>query len=153
MTDTIDREHNTVHFERVLEATAEEAFDAWTQAAEITKWWDPTGAPLVACSIDLRPQGPFRFVTAGHAPPFEGTYDVIDRPRRLDFRALGAHGTVTFASHARGTLMKVTIQCASAEHFEMLLKLGVAAGTSTTLDNLSRELGRKRVERAQSANG
>lgn len=153
MTDTIDREHNGIHFERVLEATAEEAFDAWTQASEITNWWDPTGAPLVACSIDLRPQGAFRFVTAGHAPPFEGTYDVVERPHRLGFRAMGAQGTVTFTGHARGTLMKVTIQCASAEHFEMFVKHGVAAGTSATLNNLVKELGRRRLERARSANG
>lgn len=136
MNDTIDKEQKTVSFERILTASAEDVFDAWTQPEQMTQWWDPTGAPLVSCSIDLKPNGAFRFVTAGHAPPFEGVYEVIERPRRLEFRALGAKGTVTLQRHSRGTLMSVSIQCPSTEHFEMLVKLGVQTGTSKTLDNL-----------------
>lgn len=140
MTDTIDPQHNSIHFERILEATQAEVFDAWTRPEELSQWWDPSGLPLVACSMDLRPQGSFRFVTAGHAPPFEGTYDVVERPYRLEFSALGASGRITFEPHGRGTRMKVAITCASAEHFETFLKLGVAKGTSVTLDNLVRLL-------------
>jgi uncharacterized protein YndB with AHSA1/START domain len=136
MSDTIDREQRTVCFERILSASPEEVFDAWTQPEQMTQWWDPTGAPLVSCSIDLKPKGTFRFVTAGHAPPFEGVYEVIDRPSRLEFQALGAKGTVALRRHDQGTLMSVAIQCASTEHFEMFVKLGVHTGTSRTLDNL-----------------
>lgn len=145
MNDRIDRDRLTVNFTRVLNATPEEAFDAWTTPSEISQWWDPSGVPLVACTIDLRPQGTFRFVTAGHAPPFEGTYHVVRRPRLLQFSASGATGVVTFESHAQGTLMRVDITCASAEHFEHLLKLGVATGTSVTLDNLVKQLATRRA--------
>ncbi|MBF5041998.1 SRPBCC domain-containing protein [Aggregicoccus sp. 17bor-14] len=148
MTDIIDREQKTVSFERTLSASPEEVFDAWTQPEEISQWWDPTGAPLVSCTIDLKPQGAFRFVTAGHAPPFEGVYAVVDRPRRLEFHALGAKGTVALRRHERGTQMNVSIQCASAEHFEMFVKLGVHTGTSRTLDNLVELLdGRRKTAR------
>lgn len=138
MSDSIDREQLTFRFERILDATPEEAFDAWTQPEQISAWWDPSGAPMVSCSIDLRPSGAFRFVTAGHAPPFEGTYSVVDRPQRLEFQAMGSHGTVHLQAHGGGTLMKVAIRCPSVEHFEMMVKLGVATGTSATLDNLAR---------------
>ena len=141
MSDTIDKEKKTVSFERILSAAPAEVFDAWTQPEQISQWWDPSGAPLVACSIDLKPKGTFRFVTAGHAPPFEGVYEVVDRPGRLEFNAMGAKGTVTLRPHARGTLMSVSIQSPSTEHFEMFVKLGVQAGTSKTLDNLVALLG------------
>lgn len=138
MSDSIDREQLTFRFERILDATPEEAFDAWTQPEQISAWWDPSGEPMVSCSIDLRPSGAFRFVTAGHAPPFEGTYSVVERPHRLEFQAMGSHGTVQLQAQAGGTLMKVAIRCPSVEHFEMMVKLGVATGTSATLDNLAR---------------
>lgn len=140
MSDTIDREHQTLHFERLIEATPEEVFDAWTRPEEVSRWWDPTGTPLTACSIDLRPRGSFSFVTAGHAPPFQGTYEVVERPHRIEFQAMGAYGTVQLEPRAGGTRMKVAIRCPSREHFETFLKLGVATGTSATLDNLARVL-------------
>jgi uncharacterized protein YndB with AHSA1/START domain len=149
MSDTIDREQKTVSFERLLSASPEEAFDAWTRPEQIAQWWDPTGTPLVSCSIDLRPKGAFQFVTAGHAPPFEGVYDVIDRPGRLEFHAMGAKGTVTLRRHEQGTLMSVSIQCPSTEHFEMFVKLGVQTGTARTLDNLV-ELLRRRTKAVRS---
>jgi uncharacterized protein YndB with AHSA1/START domain len=136
MSDLIDKEQKTVSFERVLSASPEEVFDAWTKPEQMTQWWDPTGTPLVSCSIDLKPRGAFRFVTAGHAPPFEGVYELIERPSRLHFSAMGANGTVSLRRHEKGTLMSVSIQCSSTEHFEMFVKLGVQTGTSKTLDNL-----------------
>jgi uncharacterized protein YndB with AHSA1/START domain len=144
MNDTIDPEKKSVSFERILSASPEDVFDAWTQPEELSQWWDPTGTPLVSCSIDLKPKGSFRFVTAGHAPPFEGSYEVIDRPHRLEFVAMGAKGTVRLKPHLQGTLMSVSIQSPTAEHFEMFVKLGVQAGTAQTLDNLVALLGRRR---------
>ena len=94
------------------------------------------------CSIDARVGGAFRFVTAGHAPPFQGTYEVVDRPARLGFVAMAARGLVTLAPHPRGTLMKVSITSPNAEHFEHFVKLGVHQGTSVTLDNLVRRFAR-----------
>ena len=140
MTDGIDREKLSLSFERVLEAAPAEVFEAWTQPDQVSRWWDPSGAPLVACTIDARPQGTFRFVSAGHAPPFEGVYEVVERPGRLEFRAMGARGVIVLSPHPRGTLMNVSIQSPSREHFEMFVKLGVAQGTSVTMDNLVRML-------------
>src|SRR4051794_34596226 len=63
-------------------------FDAWTRAEHVAQWWDPNGAPLAVCEIDLRPHGAFRFVNQGPegmAHPFTGTYREITAPARLVF--------------------------------------------------------------------
>ena len=135
---TIDQETFTIAFERELPVSRAEVFDAWTKPEQIAEWWDPTGARLVTCEIDLRPGGAFRFVNDGHGPPFTGTYAVIERPSRLVFEAMGSVGTVTLETAKSGTRMSVTIRCASKEHLEHFVKLGIATGTDRTLDNLVR---------------
>lgn len=139
MQTTIDKETFTISFERKLAASREEVFDAWTKPDQIAEWWDPTGARLVTCEIDLRVGGGFRFVNDGHhGPPFAGTYSVIDRPSRLVFEAMGSLGTVTLATAGDGTRMSVTIRCASKEALEHFVALGIAPNTDRTLDNLVR---------------
>jgi uncharacterized protein YndB with AHSA1/START domain len=132
----IDRATSTITFERLLSAPRDQVFDAWTIPERVTEWWDPTGTPLVECSIDLRPGGAFRFVNHAHAPPFAGVYRVVERPSKLVFDALGSVGTVLLASQGGKTHLTVTIRCASAEHLEQFVKMGVDAGTNQTLDNL-----------------
>jgi uncharacterized protein YndB with AHSA1/START domain len=134
---TIDHPTFTITFKRKLAASVEAVFDAWTNPDEISQWWDPDGVPLLDCSIDLRVGGEFRFVNRGHGPPFAGVYRVIERPSLLVFDAMGAVGTVRLESNSGGgSQMTVTIRCAGPEHLEQLVKLGVAAGTDRTLDNL-----------------
>jgi uncharacterized protein YndB with AHSA1/START domain len=132
----LDRASFTITFERSLSASREQVFDAWTKPEHVTQWWDPTGSPLVACTIDLRTGGAFRFVNDGHGPPFEGVYRVVSRPEKLVFDAVGAVGTVLIESRGDKTHLTVTIRCASAEHLAQLVNVGVDAGTDKTLDNL-----------------
>jgi uncharacterized protein YndB with AHSA1/START domain len=147
---TIDQETFTITFQRKLPASRAAVFDAWTKPEQIAEWWDPTGARLVACEIDLRPGGAFRFVNDGHSPPFGGTYTVIERPSHLVFEAMGSVGTVTLEAEGSGTRMSVTIRCASKEQLEQFVKMGVASNTDRTLDNLVRYVGPSRTERAVS---
>lgn len=136
MSTNLNPETFTISFERRLRASREDVFDSWTRPDEVSTWWDPTGAPLVRCEIDLRVGGAFAFVNSGHAPPFAGVYRVVDRPGLLVFDALGAVGTVTLTSDGAATLMKVEIRCASADHFQQFVNFGVHEGTARTLDNL-----------------
>lgn len=136
-TTEIDKDTFTITFRRSFTARREDVFDAWTDPAIVREWWDPTGVPLAACAIDLRPGGSFTFTNAsGHGPPFAGTYRVIERPAQLVFDALGALGTVRLDTANGTTQMVVTIRCASAEHLAGFLQAGVADGTARTLDNL-----------------
>ena len=134
---SIDRSTSTIIFQRAFSAPRDDVFDAWTDPQQIKLWWDPTGTPLRDCAVDLRPGGAFCFTMASdHAPPFAGVYRVIERPAQLVFEAMGAVGTVRLEAEAATTHMIVSIRCASADHLEQLLKLGVDVGTDQTLDNL-----------------
>lgn len=136
---TVDRDTFTITFTRTIAAEPARVFDAWTRPGDVTRWWDPTGRPLAACTIDLRVGGAFSFVNDGnaHSPPFAGVYRRIEPPFALAFDALGAVGTVELAATGGGTAMTVSIRCASAEHLAQFVSRGVADGTARTLDNLA----------------
>jgi uncharacterized protein YndB with AHSA1/START domain len=139
----IDHTTHTIAFERLLPAPREMVFEAWTEAEQLKLWWDPTGEELRACRVDLRVGGGFRFENAGHSPPFEGQYLVIEPPARLVFDALGAVGTVTLDAEGSSTRMRVSIRCRSAEHLAQFVQLGVDRNTERTLDNLAAHLRRR----------
>jgi uncharacterized protein YndB with AHSA1/START domain len=134
----IDQETNTITLTRTLSAPREHVFRAWTQPEHVQYWWDPTGASLAECAIDLRPGGSFRFVTRrGHGgPAFTGVYREITPSERLVFEAMGSVGRVVLEDIDGATRMTVTIVCASSEHLAQFIKMGVDVGTSKTLDNL-----------------
>ncbi len=146
-----DADKLTLTFQRTLRAPREQVFDAWTRPEELSEWWDPTGAKLASCTIDLRPDGSFTFVNQGHSPPFSGVYRVIERPSRLVFDVMGSVGTVLLEAEGDFTRMKVTIRCASAEQVEQFIKLGVRDGTERTLDNLVRRMAATRAQPALGA--
>jgi uncharacterized protein YndB with AHSA1/START domain len=139
---TLDRASNTVRFERDISANPALAFAAWTRPEHVALWWDATGKPLARCEIDLRVGGSFTFVVQDHPEmPFAGVYREIVPNDRLVFDALGSVGRVTLNERGAGTHMVVEISCASSEQLEQFVQMGVAVGTSATLDNLVRHLG------------
>lgn len=134
----IDRDTFAITFQRRVRASREDVFDAWTKPEELSAWWDPAGREI-ACEIDLRVGGAFRFGNGEHG--LVGVYKVVDRPAELVFEANGSIGTVRISDDGDGTTkVDVTIRCASAEQLETMLKMGVAEGTGRTLDNLVRYL-------------
>ena len=138
----IDEAAHTIRFVRELDAPPARVFAAWTEPEQIAQWWDATGERLAACEIDLRPGGAFRFATSHHPDkPFTGVYREITPPTLLVFDANGATGKVLLAERASGTRMTVEIACRSPDHLAQFVAMGVAAGTSRTLDNLAVYLG------------
>lgn len=134
---TVDESTNTIRFERVLKVSPEDVFAAWTEPRQVQCWWDPSGAPLAACQIDLRVGGAFSFESQAHPDrPFTGVYRHIERPRLLTFNAFGAEGRVMLTGVANQTRMIVEIVCSSPEHLHQFVEMGVAVGTSQTLNNL-----------------
>ena len=90
---------------------------------------------------NLHRRGAFRFVTSHHPDkPFTGVYHEIAPPTLLVFEANGARGKVMLAERAGGTRMTVEIACRSSDHLAQFLAMGIAAGTSRTLDNLASHL-------------
>jgi uncharacterized protein YndB with AHSA1/START domain len=129
---------------RAFDAPRTVVFEAWTKAEHVARWWDPSGAPLAVCEIDLRPAGAFRFVHGGPEGSrysFAGIYREVVAPARLVFttrNSPGAEsvGTLVFSEHAGKTTLTMTIECQSMADRDAMLKMGVAVGTTRTLDNL-----------------
>jgi uncharacterized protein YndB with AHSA1/START domain len=133
----VDRDAHTIMLTRTFSAPREQVFEAWTRPEHVACWWDPAGARLTECEIDLRPGGAFRFVNQGsHVPPFSGIYREIAPPEQLVFEAMGAIGKVVLRDVGGKTLMTVTIECGSTAQLDQFVKMGVDVGTSQTLDNL-----------------
>ena len=51
--------------ERIVDVPRELVWAAWTQPEHVKKWFAPAPWKIVACEIDLRPGGIFRFVMQG----------------------------------------------------------------------------------------
>jgi uncharacterized protein YndB with AHSA1/START domain len=137
--------HNdrTIVITRDFNAPRALVFKVWTTPSHVAAWWDPTGRPLAACEIDLRPGGAFRFVHGGgggHA--FEGHYREVEPPFRLVFTtrapatSADAVGTLTFTERVGRTTLIMTIECQSRADRDALLAMRIDTGTMQTLENL-----------------
>jgi uncharacterized protein YndB with AHSA1/START domain len=138
--------------ERVFDAPRTLVFEAWTKAEHVAHWWDPSGAPLAVCEIDLRPNGAFRFVNSGPDGakyPFVGFYREITPPALLVFASTPSPvsngesaGTcsLVFSEHDGKTTLTMTFECPSKADRDALLQMRVDVGTTQTLDNLDEYL-------------
>ena len=78
--------------QRVVKASPERVFDAFTDPQQLTEWWWPQGFTCPAAEVDLRVGGTYRiamewpdFIPAENqfSHHMGGEYYEIDRPRRL----------------------------------------------------------------------
>jgi uncharacterized protein YndB with AHSA1/START domain len=143
---TAERGSTTIMVTRHFDTPPDGVFEAWTKAEHVKHWWDPSGAPLAVCEIDLRPGGAFRWVTQGDKGmqyPFTGTYGKIAPPDELVFTARTfpsspeSTATLSFVEDGGGTKFTMTIECQSIEDRDALLAMRIDVGTAQTLENLA----------------
>jgi uncharacterized protein YndB with AHSA1/START domain len=135
---------------RIFDAPRAAVFEAWTKAEHVKHWWDPSGVPLAACEIDLRPNGAFRWVNSAHGGEhsFTGTYREIVAPERLVFtvKILPSRpapvATLLFSEDSGKTKLTMRIECNSLEDRDALLQMRIDVGTGRTLENLAEYLDR-----------
>jgi uncharacterized protein YndB with AHSA1/START domain len=143
---------STLVMTQTFDAPRTDVFEAWTTAEQVALWWDPTGAPLAVCEIDLRPNGAFRWINRGDTGakhPFTGTYREIRPPERLVFQARTSPSsseqiaTLDFTESGGITTLTMTIECQSVEGRDEMLSRRIDAGTARTLQNLAVYLDRR----------
>jgi uncharacterized protein YndB with AHSA1/START domain len=83
MVDTKNRELITT---RIISASPERVWQAFTDPKEVGLWWGPAGFTNTIDTMDLRPGGEWRYVM--HGPdgtdyPNALTYDEIEKPNRI----------------------------------------------------------------------
>jgi uncharacterized protein YndB with AHSA1/START domain len=73
-------------FRREFRAPASLVFECWTEPRHLRHWRVPRGFEFIACEVDLRVGGSYRFVHRapdGSCHAFRGRYLEIERPSRL----------------------------------------------------------------------
>ena len=125
--DTVT-EDTVLRLERLIPASPEDVFDAWTEPQILAQWWGPEGFTTPSPQVDLRVGGSYRTVMiAADGGEFiaTGMYREIERPRRLIFtwawEKEGARGhetqiTVTFDAAPGGTKLVFLQQRFQAAH-------------------------------------
>lgn len=131
---------------RFFDAPRVLVFAAWTKAEHVAHWWDPSGAPLATCEIDLRPNGAFRWVhraADGEGHAFAGVYLEIVAPEKLVFAVdmfasrPAPIATLRFAEAENRTKLTIAMTCETKEDRDALLRMRVDSGTAQTLENLA----------------
>lgn len=91
--------------ERTLTAPPERVFRAWTDPAELARWFAPDPGLPTEAEVDLRVGGGYRIRMGGHE--VAGAYQVIDPPRTLAF-------SWRWTSHPDGPETLVTVSLTPA---------------------------------------
>lgn len=142
----------TLVMAQTFDAPRADVFEAWTTPEAVALWWDPTGAKLAVCEIDLRPGGAFRWINQGAAGakhPFTGVYREIVPPERLVFEVRTSPagppqlGTLIFTESENRTTLTMTIECPSVAQRDEMLAMRIDTGTARTLQNLAVYLDRR----------
>lgn len=103
---------------RVVRASPERVFDAWTRPQELRSWWGPNGVVCTDAQVDLRVGGAYRLANQfpdGKVLWISGEFELIERPTRLAYTwRIESHGGETervrvwFEACEAGTLVVVS---------------------------------------------
>lgn len=96
---------------KVIQAPRERIFDVWLDPKSMNKWLNPMPGGSAKCETDPKVGGSYKiemFAPDGSSIPHTGTYEVIDRPEKLQFTwnspyVKDSRVTVTFAEAQGGT--------------------------------------------------
>ena len=73
---------------RLIRATPERLFDAWTQPDHLKQWWGPENVSCIAAEVDLRIGGRYRIANQfpdGTVVWIIGEFQAIEPPYRLTY--------------------------------------------------------------------
>jgi uncharacterized protein YndB with AHSA1/START domain len=146
---------------RVINASRQSVFRAWTDPRQLAHWWGPHGFTNPVCELDVRPGGAWRIVMRsddGVAYPLKGVYLEIVESERLVFtdnfeehpadwqaalrqNAAGAapteaHNTVMFEDLQGRTKLTIRTRFESVAVRDAMVKMGMYEGWSESLDRL-----------------
>ena len=135
-----------IRITRTFDAPADVIFQAWTTPEYVRQWWSDDANPVVACAIDLRVGGGWRYVTRtddGTELGWHGTYREIDAPGRLvatevfeGFPDAEAVNTMTLTEAGGTTTLAVTVRHTSKEHRDGHVESGMETGMQLALDRV-----------------
>jgi uncharacterized protein YndB with AHSA1/START domain len=143
---------HTLGMTRLIPASPEAVFAAWTQPDQIMRWFGPRNMTCPEAAVDLRVGGIHRTLMRdadGKDYPNPMIIDAIEAPRRLVLRVPeqtscpvpGAVGTLLFLPDPAGTRFEVRWDHPTEEMRRKHEEIGFAQGWSETIDKLSAVVG------------
>jgi uncharacterized protein YndB with AHSA1/START domain len=109
---------NALQVSRLVPASPERVFRAWTEPAEMKNWWGPKGVNCASATVDLRVGGQYRIANEfpdGSVIWISGLYEFIDRPHLLIYTwnvenksPCAERVKVHFEAHELGTRVTIT---------------------------------------------
>jgi len=87
MADVIEEADDRLVIRKLIPASREEVFAAWSDPQSIRHWMCPGDVILAEAQLDFRVGGRFRILMKGEREDYEhtGTYQEIEPPSRLSF--------------------------------------------------------------------
>ncbi len=149
----------TVHLPTDTEILITRSFDAprslvWdtlTTPRHLLRWWGPTWCPLVACEIDFRPGGSWRYRaedSTGTEFAWHGTYREIVTDERIvstevfeGFPDAESLNIMTLREADGVTTLQTLVRHATRENRDGHVQSGMEAGMQETMDRLDELLG------------
>jgi uncharacterized protein YndB with AHSA1/START domain len=132
---------------RSFAAPARLVYDAFTQPSLLTRWYGARGWNLVACSVDLREGGRYRFESAGprgETMAQSGTYRIVQPCSRLvytelfDDQSYEGESVIThvFTEDSDRTTVTTTVLYATAAGLETVRRYPMARGVTESYERL-----------------
>jgi len=87
-----------VSIKRILDASPERVWRAWTVAGELRQWFSSQTNDLNILEFDVRPQGKVRFKSSESSGEYTWTYLKLDQPNEIVFDILD----YSFPQHPEG---------------------------------------------------
>jgi uncharacterized protein (TIGR03086 family) len=131
---------------RTFEAPAALVWDALTQPRHLLRWWGPDYCPLVACDVDFRVGGSWRYLCRdmdGNELGWHGVYRDIHHGECIvtsevfeGFPDAESINTMTLIEHDGVTTLRTTVLHASKEYRDGHVESGMEGGMQLTFDRL-----------------
>jgi uncharacterized protein YndB with AHSA1/START domain len=144
--DSSGRFATTLVVRRMIHATPEKLFAAWTEAAHLVHWWGPEGVSCPTAEIDLRVGGSYRIANRfpdGTLLWIAGVFEVVEPPHRLVYTwgleplsKTAERVTVCFERHDTTTEVVVTHERID----DAAARAGHERGWNGCLDGLARHM-------------
>ena len=156
---------------RVFDAPRARVYRAWTDPAELARWFPPEGFGAAACELDVRPGGRFRIdMQAPAGEPFNGAispgrgeYRLVVPNERLVFTIqpeMGAEKLPTVLMDVRfedapGGRTKVTLHQTldTVADYERMVRQGMSEGIAQSFGKLAAVLSGNPTDRGVSVDG
>jgi uncharacterized protein YndB with AHSA1/START domain len=134
---------------RLVDAPRALVWEAFTDPAQVARWWGPNGFRNSIREMSVRPGGTWRFTM--HGPdgrdyPNRIDYIEVKKPERLVYAHSGGdgppdfHAVITLAEEAGKTRVTLRLVCDSAETCAQKKKFGAELGGQQTLRRLDDHL-------------